>query len=82
MNYLKQVDKLISILTDNDEAAAAESIILLKENSFTSSELLLSVTHKLLSLVSENKNIKNLIYNEVIELKNYCSSIGLEVTEL
>ncbi|MDN5199898.1 hypothetical protein QQ008_00955 [Fulvivirgaceae bacterium BMA10] len=78
MDYLAKINEVVKKLEDNEEEKFAERINSLKENAFTSTELLMSVTHELL-IICKEKKIKTLIGDDAIDLQNYCRSIGLHV---
>ena len=79
MDYLQNICSIIFKLQCNDYIGEAEKIRLLRDSASVGSELLMSVTHELLSYINSNNKINNLIGGNVIELKNYCWSIGLQV---
>lgn len=79
MNYLEKINNIISTLEKNNNLNAANKIKSLKDGACVSSELLMSVTHELLMFINREKHIKDLIGEDVLELKKYCWSIGLQV---
>lgn len=79
MDYLHKIDEIIKVLEENKEDMVANKISSLKRNAPVSSELLMAVTYELILITSNQQNIKNLIGDKVIELQDYCYSIGLRV---
>ena len=79
MDYLKKIDDIVKRLEELGHNNEAERIRLLENAASVGSELLMSVTHELLMFINIDKQLKNLIGEEVIELKKYCWSIGLNV---
>ncbi|MDB5125423.1 MAG: hypothetical protein JWP94_3552 [Mucilaginibacter sp.] len=79
MDYLKKIEEVIIRLEKHGYFNQARQITSLRDAASVSSELLLSVTHELLKLVNTDINVKNLIGESVLELKDFCWSIGLQV---
>jgi hypothetical protein len=79
MDYIKKIDKIINILTINGKADFAKRILDEKNNSFTSSELLMRVGYELNKIIETNLEIKKLIKIDVKEYLAYCKSIGLSI---
>lgn len=79
MNYLDHIDSIIAKLVSNNHTEAAREIQELKSIAFTSSELLLSVTHELIKLSATSDEISDLVGKEIRELVEFCWSIGLHV---
>ena len=78
IDYLSKIDSIISELR-GPFPELAEEIHKTKSSSFTSSELLMNVTHELIQVTTNNKAVKELIGKEVLQLKKYCKSLGLLV---
>jgi hypothetical protein len=79
MDYLKTIDIIIVRLAESGHLDIAKKIKSLESSASTGSELLMSVTYELLILTNEDVFLDKLIGTEVIELKNFCWSIGLRV---
>lgn len=79
MDYLKTIDDIIKQMKKNNQLEKTARIISLKESSFTSTELLMSVVHELLQMIKDDSVLKTVIGNEVIQLKKYCYSVGLNI---
>lgn len=79
MDYIKLIDEIIKKLTSGGFESDANEISDLKDTAFTSSEILLSVSHTLIIKVKGNSSIDKIIGSDVKELKDYCKSIGLEI---
>lgn len=79
MNYLDLIDSITTKLVSNNHVGAAQGFQDLKSSASTGSELLLSVTHKLILLNATSVDISDLIGDEICELVEYCRSIGLYV---
>ncbi|MDY3338995.1 hypothetical protein PG623_09400 [Riemerella anatipestifer] len=80
MDYLKKIDNIIETLAANNMNIEMERIQTLKNNSFTSTEILLSVGYELIKMISKPK-LKQIIGNDVDELLRYCKNIGLTIRE-
>lgn len=80
MDYLKKINEIIETLIVNDLNFEARKIINIKENSFTSSELLLSVGFELNQLIEDSK-LNEIIGDDVHSLTKYCRSIGLFINK-
>ena len=79
MDYLYEINAIINKLEVNDEDFIAKELISLKQAASTSSELLMSITYRLIQLINGNETIRILIGKEVNQLKDYCSSVGLHI---
>lgn len=79
MDYLKKIDKIINILSINGKNDFVKIILEIQSNSFTSSELLLSVVYELNAIIKNNLEISILIGKDVKELIDYCRKIGLYI---
>lgn len=79
MDYLLHIDNIIDVLIKSGRKDLADIVIIKKQESFTASEILMSVTHELLQIIKRDQEAKNIIEDDVIELNNYCYSIGLMV---
>lgn len=79
MDYLKKIDKIISILRVNGRSDFANKILEEKNNSFTSSELLMKVGYELNKIIRSNLEVKKLIENDVKEFVSYCKKIGIYI---
>lgn len=79
MDYIKKIDKIINILKVNGKTDFANKVLEEKNNSFTSSELLMRVGYELNKIIRNNLEVKNLINNDVRELISYCRDIGLYI---
>jgi hypothetical protein len=80
MDYIKKIDDILLRLYHLEETDIWKRVKSLKEESSTSSELLMSVTHALLDIIKTNQALYLVIGDDVNKLKNYCWSIGLEVS--
>ncbi len=79
MNYLDKINEIIRALANNNELNVSKEIEELKLSASTSTELLMSITFKLKQLIENNNKISKLIEKDVLELLNYCRSIGLNI---
>ena len=79
MDYLKTIAGIISQLKEFGYVDKAQEIESLENAASTGSELLLSVTHTLLASINSDVICRELIGEEVIELREYCWSNGLHV---
>ncbi len=79
MNYLDKINEIIRALANNNELDVSKEIEELKLSASTSTELLMSITFKLKQLIENNNEISKLIEKDVLELLNYCRSIGLNI---
>ncbi|MFD0861805.1 hypothetical protein ACFQ1M_06270 [Sungkyunkwania multivorans] len=78
MDYLAHIEDIAHRLGQNNRVEA-NMIKSFKYSSSTPSELLMSVTQYLVSKIEMNKELKTLIGEEVLQLKNFCSSVGLTI---
>lgn len=78
MNYLEKIKSIIKKVKqiDKNESENLQSIL---NNSFTSTELLLAFTYECFELINNNEEIKTVIENDVIELNDFCKSIGIKL---
>ncbi|WP_018676202.1 hypothetical protein [Riemerella columbina] len=81
MDYLRKIDTIIEILSINNMDFEIEKIKNLRQSSFTSTELLLSVGYELNRMI-KNPVIKSIIGNEVKDLIRYCERIGLYIDKV
>jgi len=79
MDYLLKIRNIISDLEKCGYSEEAQDIKCIRDSASVGSELLMSVTHKLLQMVNQSNEIDNLIGVDVNELKDFCWSIGLMV---
>jgi hypothetical protein len=79
MNYLLVIDNIINVLVQNNKLNLAEEIQEIKLSASTSSELLMMVGYRLKELIGKDKEIDEYIKKDVLELLNYCNSIGLNI---
>lgn len=79
MDYLKIIDNIIDKLANNKELYASQIIMDIKNNSFTSTELLISIVFELNKLIKNNSHINKIIGSEVQDLIIYCKKIGIEI---
>ncbi|SDR89117.1 hypothetical protein SAMN05216490_0140 [Mucilaginibacter mallensis] len=79
MDYLEKIRVIASKLRNNGYISECEIIESLRDASSTGSELLMTVTHELLSFANASFELKSLIGADANELKDFCWSIGLEV---
>lgn len=79
MNYLDQIDLIIDILDKYKKYELSKALTSLKNNSFTGTEILASITSKLLTEVKNDKDLNNIIGKYVDELHKYCMNLGMEI---
>lgn len=79
MEYLKKIDSIIDKIQDFGKTDSATHLLSLKRDAFTSTELLMSVTHEMINLIKRDRELKETIEKDVLELTEYCKSIGLNV---
>jgi hypothetical protein len=79
MDYLKKISIIIEKIESAGRGELAEEVSILRDSSFTSSELLMSVTHSLSRFITNDNVVKDAIESDVIELREYCWSMGLAV---
>lgn len=79
MDYLVKIDNISLLLDKSGYPDLAQKIKQLRDGASVGSELLMSVTHELLQIIGVSVEIEELIGNDVLELKDYCWSIGLMV---
>jgi hypothetical protein len=77
MNYLEKISQIVSILDANGYSQFAHDIKMLQIDAMTSTELLMSVTHRLIEILNEEQQLKGIIGLDIDDLKKYCVSIGL-----
>lgn len=79
MDYLELIEETIKCLNNNGFKDKSIRIEDLYNNSFTSSELLMSVTTELIKLVNNSYKIRKLLENDVKNLSDYCYNLGLQL---
>jgi len=79
MDYLRKISIIIEKIESAGKGDLGEEVSILRDNSFSSSELLMSVTHSLNRFMTNDNVVKDAIESDVIELREYCWSIGLAV---
>lgn len=82
MDYLNLIKTIIANLRRSGEDEYANQVDEAFSYSFTSSELLLKVTHELLKILKEERNLGEhkviaLLEQDVTKLNAFCNSIGL-----
>lgn len=79
MEYLKKIDSIIAKIQELGKTDTASHLLSIKRDAFTSTELLMSVTHEMMILVNDDMQLKNVIGKDVLALTEYCKSIGLHI---
>jgi hypothetical protein len=79
MDYLLKIENISLLLDKSGYPDLAQKIKQLGDGASVGSELLMSVTHELLQIIGVSVTIESLIGNDVLELRDYCWSIGLMV---
>jgi hypothetical protein len=79
MDYLKTIRSIIDSLNKAGYKHEATRIEVLRDGASVGSELLMSVTHELLEFIKANDKLNESIGSDVIELKKFCWSIGLQI---
>jgi hypothetical protein len=79
MDYLLEIRNIISKMEKYGYAGSARKIKEIRDSAPVGSELIMSVTHELLQMVSISRELKRLIGTDVVILRDYCWSIGLMV---
>ena len=73
MDYLKEIESIVPDLKASNTDAAAE-LREIYDHSFSGTELLMKSVHFLLGIMGE---VSPAIRLRILELKNFCNSIGL-----
>ena len=79
MDYLLKIENIGLLLEKSGYPDLAQKIKQLSDGASVGSELLMSVTHELLQIIGASVKIEELIGNDVLELRDYCWSMGLMV---
>jgi hypothetical protein len=80
MDYLNKIDLIIEKIQKIGKIETVAELTAIKDKAFTSTELLASITHKLISLTQNDKQIQDIVENDVLELQKYCFSIGIHIS--
>lgn len=79
MNYLEHIPLIIALLKEQGQVKVAEEVELIFQHSFTSSELLLAVGHRLKKEMDQTASMNQELRQSINSLLAYCRSIGLYV---
>jgi hypothetical protein len=79
VDYLKHIDLIVSKLPEQGYSDFASRITQTQRGASSASELLLCVTHELLKAINDDTALSALIGTEVLQLEEFCWSIGLNV---
>ena len=77
MDYLALMSKMINKLSDKGYDQYSEEIEMLMKLAMTSTELLMTVTHRFQQIAKSQTAVEKLIGNELKILRDYCATIGL-----
>lgn len=78
MDYLEKIDETIETLKAADRHDLANRVLSIKNDSYTSTELLSRVVYELKLMTKENV-LDNQIISNVNQLEHFCRSIGLYI---